>query len=518
VLDREEAERRKAASRTAPGLPGDRIDVAALARGRRLLVEVVDPAEAEAAVRLGRKLSEDGDRGPRMVGLIARGSEAGGRVGDLTTFVLLQRLLGDPGIEAPVWAAGGIGPHSAAAAVAGGAAGVVLDVQFALVREMDLPDDVVAALTAMDGSETRVVGGHRVYARPDLPEIDLDGLGPAEVNARLGATGLRSRLLPVGQDGALAAPLAARYETAGGVVRAIREQVAAHLRAAVRARPLAPADNPPGSPAGREYPVAQGPMTRVSDRSAFAAAVAQDGGLPFLAPALMNGAQTRRLLEETADRLGDRPWGVGVLGFAPPELREEQLAAVRAAAPPFALIAGGRPAQAASLEEAGVATYLHVPSPGLLERFLAEGARRFVFEGMECGGHVGPRAAFPLWDAQVERLLRWCDEHGGGDAAELSVMFAGGIHDERSAAMVAALAGPLAERGADVRVLMGTAYLFTYEAVAAGAIQPGFQQTALRCEGTALLETSPGHATRCARTPYVEAFERARRELEAAGT
>ncbi len=88
-----------------------------------------------------------------------------------------------------------------------------------------------------------------------------------------------------------------------------------------------------------------------------------------------------------------------------------------------------------------------------------------------------------------------------GDAAGLSVMFAGGVHDERSAAMVAALAGPLADRGADVRVLMGTAYLFTPEAVAAGAIVPGFQDVALACEGTALLETAPGQAIRCARTP-----------------
>ncbi|MEV4259338.1 beta-ketoacyl synthase N-terminal-like domain-containing protein, partial [Spirillospora sp. NPDC049652] len=245
--------------------------------------------------------------------------------------------------------------------------------------------------------------------------------------------------------------------------------------------------------------------------------MAQDGGLPFLALALMTGDEARDLLADTADRLGGRPWGVGVLGFAPPELRAAQLDAVLAARPPYALIAGGRPAQAAPLEDAGIATYLHVPSPGLLERFLGEGARRFVFEGLECGGHVGPRASFPLWEAQVQRLLDFADRHPGS-AGEMSVLFAGGVHDERSGAMVAALAGPLAERGADVRVLMGTAYLFTYEAVAAGAIMPGFQRAAVECAGTTLLETSPGHATRCARTPYVEAFEQARRGLEAAGT
>ncbi|MFI0350524.1 SDR family NAD(P)-dependent oxidoreductase [Actinomadura sp. 9N407] len=487
------------------------IDAEAFARGRRLLIEVVDPEEAAGAVR-----RFGGTAGGCLHGIIARGREGAGRVGDLTTFVLLQRLLGDARVGVPIWAAGGIGPHTAAAAVAGGAAGVVLDSQLALVREMDPPAGVAAALAAMDGGETRVVRDHRVYARPDLPPFDLEGLDLAGINAALGAGGgLRDRPIAMGQDGALAGPLARRHKTAGGVVRAIRDQIAAHIRAAVRSEPLAPRDLPPGAAISRAYPVVQGPMTRVSDRAVFAEAIAQDGGLPFLALALMNGEEARELLAETAGRLADRPWGVGILGFAPPELRAAQLEAVRAARPPYALIAGGRPAQAEPLEAAGISTYLHVPSPGLLDRFLAEGARKFVFEGMECGGHVGPRGSFPLWEAQVERLLGFCED---GDAAELSVMFAGGIHDERSAAMVAALAGPLAERGAEIRVLMGTAYLFTYEAVAAGAIMPEFQRAAVDCDGTALLETSPGHATRCARTPYVEAFEAERRRLEEAGT
>ena len=455
--------------------------------GRRMLAEVVDAHEAHMAVRLG------------VDGLIARGSEAGGRIGDLTTFLLIQRLTADPELDVPVWAAGGIGLHTAAAAVAGGAHGVVLDAQLALVAEMDLPGDVASAIAAMDGSETTLTGGHRVYTRPDLPELR---------GAELGAAGLRGQLLPIGQDGAFAGSLAGTYKTAGGVIRAVREQLAAHLAAAVRSAPLAPEPHP----AGRTYPILQGPMTRVSDRALFAAAVAQDGGLPFLALALMDGEEVRRLLTDTAERLGDRPWGVGMLEFAPSEVKEAQLAAVYEIRPPYALIAGGRPSQAASLEAAGIATFLHVPSPGLLRRYLDEGARRFVFEGSECGGHVGPRASFPLWESQLEILTAF-------DAPqELSIAFAGGIHDERSAAMVAALAGPLAERGADIRVLMGTSYLFTHEAVAAGAILPGFQRAALECAGTVLLETSPGHSTRCADTPYAAVFAAERARMELAGT
>ncbi|MFJ3172238.1 SDR family NAD(P)-dependent oxidoreductase [Streptomyces roseus] len=464
----------------------ERVAAWASAPGRpRVWAEATGPAQARAAVAAGVRA------------VVAKGHEGGGRVGAATTFVLLQQLLAGPGVGVPVIARGGIGPHTAAAALAGGASGVLLDVQLALTTEgeAELPAEVASALRAMDGSETRLVDGHRVYARPDLPAPD----GPAA--ALLGARDLRTQLLPVGQDGAAAARLASRHRTTGGVLRAVRAALTGHLAAVARSRPLMAA-----------RPVAQGPMTRVSDQAAFAEAVAAAGGVPYLALAVMEGPDVRRLLAETAERLGDLPWGVGLLGFAPAELRREQLAAVADTRPPYAIIAGGTPAQAAPLEAAGTLTHLHVPSPGLLERYLAEGARRFVFEGMECGGHVGPRASFPLWEEQIERLLA-CPEPGA-----LDVLFAGGIHDERSAAMAVAAAAPLAERGARIGVLMGTAYLFTEEAVAAGAVTPRFQRAALECADTVLLHTAPGHATRCADTPYARTFEETRQRLARGGT
>ncbi|HEV7759628.1 MAG TPA: beta-ketoacyl synthase N-terminal-like domain-containing protein, partial [Acidimicrobiales bacterium] len=392
-----------------------------------------------------------------------------------------------------------------------GAAGVVVDSQVALLRESALPRPVRSAIAAMDGSETRVVGGHRVYTRPDLWVADLDGrTTPDQLAGRLGATTLTDQALPAGQDAALASGFAARYGTVGAMVAGLRREIVDHIEAAHRAEPLAPGHGV-APELGTRYPVVQGPMTRVSDRAAFAAAVAEGGGLPFLALALLRGeTEVRPLLQETKELLGERPWGVGVLGFVPKELRDEQLAVIQDVKPPLALIAGGRPAQAQGLEAEGIRTFLHVPAPGLLERFLKDGARRFVFEGFECGGHVGPRSSFALWETQIEVLLEW---GATGGLAELDILFAGGIHDERSAAMVAALAGPLAAAGARIGVLMGTAYLFTDEAVAGGAIGDEFQAQALACERTALLESGPGHVTRCAESPFVDTFEQTRRRL-----
>ncbi|MBH1932966.1 SDR family NAD(P)-dependent oxidoreductase [Streptomyces sp. AV19] len=453
-----------------------------------VIAEVRGPREARTAVAAG------------AAGLVARGSECGGPAGELSTFILLQQLLGDERVTVPVWACGGIGPHTAAAAVLGGAAGVVLDVQLALLDEADTAPGLAAVLRLLDGTETHHLNGHRTLDphRPGLPDT------------------LRGRALPLGQDALLARRFARKYKTVAVAVRAVHDAV----DRAGRDR-NAPGALRPGSPMSRalgtELPVAQGPMTRVSDQPGFAAAVADAGGLPFLALALAGRERTRALIEGTRAALGDRPWGVGLLGFAPEDIRAAQLEAVRDLRPTHAVIAGGRPAHAADLEQHGIRTFLHVPSPGLLEQFLAAGARRFVFEGAECGGHIGPRNSFPLWEAQLAVLDDFLTEHPDQGRCTLEVLFAGGIHDERSAAMVAALASGIRARGVATGVLMGTAYLFTEEAVACDAIRPLYQRQALAAERTAVLRTGPGQATRCLPSPYCRTHEARREELSGRG-
>jgi NAD(P)H-dependent flavin oxidoreductase YrpB (nitropropane dioxygenase family) len=396
--------------------------------GRTVLVEVGSLAEALAAQAAG------------AYGLIARGTESGGRIGELSTFVLLQQLVAAAELTVPVWAAGGIGTHTAAAAVAGGAAGVLLDTQLALLEEVALPVEVAELIAGLDGSETVVHHGYRVLQRrgPGVPELPADA---AEFVARLGVDDLRRQFVPLGQDAFLAKPFAEKWGTVGATVRGVAEAV----RTAV-ATDAAVVALGPGAPAaqtlGAELPLAQGPMTRVSDQAEFAAAVAEHGALPFLALALSGPEQTRDMLTRTKDLLGERSWGVGVLGFAAEEVKNAQLEVIRELRPTHAIIAGGRPAQAAALESVGITTFLHVPSPGLLRQFLSAGARKFIFEGAECGGHVGPRNSFPLWEAQLGVLTEHLAERGA-QPDELTVLFAGGVHDERSAAMVAAMAASL---------------------------------------------------------------------------
>ncbi|MCA6094847.1 SDR family oxidoreductase [Streptomyces sp. SCA3-4] len=460
-------------------------------RGVTVLAEARSRAEARAAVRAG------------AAGVVARGSECGGPAGELSTFVLLQQLLADPDVGVPVWACGGIGPNTAAAAVLAGAAGVVLDVQLALLDEAATPPALARLLRTTDGTGTVLADGRRLVDR------DRPGLPAA----------LRDRPVPLGQDAFLARRFARDHRTVGAAVRSVREGIDRALRAPGGPEALRPRSAMSRS-FGTELPIAQGPMTRVSDQARFAAAVAEAGGLPFLALALSGPERTRSLLEETRAALGGRPWGVGILGFAPEDVRRAQLDAVRELRPTHAVLAGGRPAQAAALEAHGVRTFLQVPTPGLLGQFLDAGARRFVFEGAECGGHVGPSNSFPLWEAQLDVLERFLDDHHRRERDEppqIEVLFAGGIHDERSAAMVAALSTGLTRRGAAVGVLMGTAYLFTREAVESGAVQPGFQQRVLTAESTVLLDTAPGHVTRCVPSPFTDTYRRRQEDLRRQG-
>nr|MBV6629056.1 SDR family NAD(P)-dependent oxidoreductase [Oceanococcus sp. HetDA_MAG_MS8] len=475
--------------------------------------------ECWAEVRSAEQLSVQG-----FAGLLLTGHEGGGLVAAETSFVLLQKAQ-QQGVQ-NCWVRGAVGPATAAACAAGHAAGAFLDDALLLFPELGLPADIAQTLGRLNGSETRLLGEAldlcwRGFAPPRSPALermealesqaDRGELSAEQMVAQLGSLQGwgADQVWPVGQGIGIAARLAAEYGRIAQLLARIEQAVPQQLQLAAKQQALAEGA-PLARSQGTTYPLVQGPMTRVSDSPAFAQAVAEAGAMPFLALALMRGPQVEAMLQETTQRLGDKPWGVGLLGFIPEALRKEQLEVVQRFSPSQALIAGGRPDQAASFESKGVPAWLHVPSPALLKLYLEQGARRFIFEGRECGGHIGPLASFALWEQAIAVL---CTDTDAAVAAEVEVLFAGGISDALSGQMVAALAAPLVERGVKIGALMGTAYLFTREIVDSGAIVPEFAAQAVACTATRNLITGPGHATRCAATPFAEEFRRQRQNL-----
>lgn len=437
-------------------------------------------------------------------GLVVKGNEAAGRVGEAASFILFQQIVQQiPDQE--IWVQGGVGIHTGAALAALGAKGLVLDSQLLLFGACSASKEIKQACGKLAGNETRVVDGFRVLVRPDSPVLP-EKATRQQLLPYLDFTVFDSGFLPLGQDVAFAADFVNQFRQLDRLVFAIHEAVHGHIK---QAKLLEVMNK--GNALCRElqitYPVAQGPMTRVSDVPAFAAAVAGAGALPFVALSLMKGEKARDLLLETKAQAAGNTWGAGILGFAPQELRDEQMEYIKEVQPPVVLIAGGRPSQAKPLEKAGIKTFLHVPSAALLDMFLKEGSKRFVFEGRECGGHVGPLSSLVLWEKQVHRLLQ--EEN----VQDINVFFAGGIHDAFSAAFIAVMTAPLAARGMKTGVLMGTAYLYTKEAVATGAILPQFQEQSLQQQDTLLLETAPGHETRCLASPFTDFFAREKERL-----
>ena len=195
-------------------------------RGVTVLIEVTCGVHADIA------------EGSGADGVIAKGHEAGGWVGDETTFILVQRLIAR---RLSVWAHGGIGRHSAAACFAAGAAGIVIDCQLALTSESPLDETARAILGRLDGSETICIGAElgapcRVLFRPgcaavtelrrsaaDLASGDEAALNTwrRHVRARIGWQSLEHNLWLVGQDVAFADRFAKDCGTVAGVVAAL---------------------------------------------------------------------------------------------------------------------------------------------------------------------------------------------------------------------------------------------------------------------------------------------------------
>ncbi len=468
-------------------------------------------------------------------GFLAKGNEAAGAVGEKTAFILLQQIASQ--VELPVWVQGGVGLHTIAACYAGGAAGVVLDSQLVLTREAPFSDAVKKQIRRMDGSETLCVGSnigapYRIYALPGHPIIktllDLEmslekvadnsnpqsalSLWNESIRNAVGWGEDGTSLWPLGQDIAFASVLAERFGTVGAIFQAFRLSLKKHIHTAKSCVPLG-INSPLARSHGTPYPIVQGPMARVSDTAKFAARVAEEGALPFIALSTLKENEIKGILKDVHGLLQGRPWGVGLLGFNEEELLRSQIQAIEPFSPPFAILAGGRTKQASALESKGITTYVHVPSVGILEMFIDSGARHFIFEGNECGGHIGPRPGFVLWEGAIQKLQEALKS--GCRPEDFHLLFAGGIHDALSASMVAAMVAPLAERGVRVGVLLGTAYLFTEEVIETGGIVEDFQKKALLCSQTKLLEISPGHALRCIDTPFVTLFKEMKRKLQA---
>ncbi len=439
--------------------------------------------------------------------IIVKGNEGAGKVSAQSSFILFQSIANKylkKGIN--IYIQGGVGIHTTAACLALGAKGVILDSQISLFPECGLTKDQKNIFSKLSGSETTVIDNFRILLRKNSPKLPVN-TKYSDIIPLLGGLDVNKNILPMGQDVSLSIDFVQKYKNLNTFVSSFYEAIYGHIQQAKRLQTIK-SDSKLAKSLDIKYPIAQGPMARVSDVPEFACSVADAGALPFIAMGMTTGDAARNLIAESSRLLNDKVWGVGLLGFIPTKQREEQTKYILEYRPPVVLIAGGSPALAKPFEKEGIKAFIHVPSQTLLDIFLKEGAKNFVFEGRESGGHIGPLSSFILWERQIYRLLK------EDNLSVFSVFFAGGIHDAFSSAFVSIMSATLNAKGAKIGVLMGSSYLYTKEAVETKAILPEFQKLAIEENDTVILQAAPGQETQSLKSPFTEYFGKEKEKLQ----
>ena len=459
-------------------------------------------------------------------GLIAKGYEAPGWVSESCGFVLFQEIANASNL--PVFLQGGIGLHTAAGATVAGAAGVVLDVHLALTEDSTFDPSLKDFLRGLGFPATVTLAEHtgkplRVYSRvgtkivrqlkkqeESLKQEDFPAYHERLMQLLanpLKAPDADEALLPLSEDIRTARTLAKEFKTASAVVAEFGRRMAG-------AASHWPFEE--NSPLCRKHntrlPFVQGPMAHVSDNPAFLAEVGKHGALPFLAMGNMPAGIAREAAAGAWESTGGR-FGVGLIGLeANRQTYEAHLEIMRKQPPPFAILAAGGVELAKRIEEIGTACYLHCPAPSMLTEGLKAGLRHFVFEGCESGGHIGLLGSLDLWNANLTGLESAAKD--GIPLSEVSVLLAGGIGTARAAAFVAGMVGDLAQRGLNVGLQMGTAYLTTEEAVSTCAITSTYRKLTLESQRTVVIGRTVNIKARAAGSPTASnLFEREHQRL-----
>lgn len=221
---------------------------------------------------------------------------------------------------------------------------------------------------------------------------------------------------------------------------------------------------------GVSYPIIQGGMAWVATAE-LAAAVSEAGGLGLIgagnAPIEHVRAQVRKARELTS-----KPFGVNIYFLSPfvdgiiDMLIQEEV--------PVVTTGAGNPGKyVPRFRDAGIKVLSLVSSVNLAKRLERAGVNGLVAEGMECGGHIGSIATFPL----VPQIV---------DAVNIPVVAAGGIFDGRG------LAAALALGAAGVQ--MGTRFICAKECT----VHPNYKKAimAARDRDTVVTGASTGHPVR----------------------
>ncbi|MFA6010081.1 MAG: polyketide synthase, partial [Desulfobacteraceae bacterium] len=405
-------------------------------------------------------------------GLILKGYEAPGRVSRYTAFILMQWYLENATL--PLFIHGGVGLYTAAGLLAAGASGFVLDNQLYLCDEAPLSPSFKKLMAEVTETDTAVVGEaqnirFRFFAKLGTKIVktlkekesalagnpDADRLISEAVHKEItaldstDANPLQS-LFYLGQDASFARSFMTNADA--GSTR-MTDVISSFFNTMGKAMDAIDSHDPmvENAPLALEhetrYPVIQGPMANISDNPDFAAAIYENGGLPFFAMGNLPEHLAETMIAEGKKKAPR--FGTGLIGIETfNRTIHKHFDIVKRYQVPFALFAGGVPAQVNELEQAGTRTYLHTPNMMMLKNAIEGGCTRFIFEGTEAGGHVGSLTSLVLWESAMNLLMAQVDSAIKGQC----VIFAGGISTAHASSFISGISSVLAARGAKIGI------------------------------------------------------------------
>jgi len=448
--------------------------------------------------------------------LILKGNEAPGLVSGYTSMILLQWYIENSTF--PVFIHGGVGLHTAAGIFAAGANGIVLDDQLYLTDESPLSDNFKKQISALDEKDTIVLGDltskrFRVFSKLGTEitkkikdhelEVVLDNKENhiyknicENITALNDATATPSQsLFYLGQDALFAKHLISESSKVKDVIFRLFKNIGECLEAVDEFDPMT-ADTPLAKEHNTTYPIIQGPMANISDKTEFANKLYENGALPFLALGILPDELVEKLVSDGKQNL--KHFGVGMMGGAKWEVFSKHSAIVKKYKPDYAILAAAVPSQVSGLEDAGIKTYLHTPTVQLIKSAISNKVSRFILEGTEAGGHVGNLTSLVLWEMGIQTLL----EQEPAEMKKQTLIFAGGVSSKTGSSFISGIASILSKKQFKIGVSVATSYLYTVEAINTGALKSMYQNLIIEHKDTSLIGHSLGFPTRTLKTPF----------------
>ncbi|MHA1198773.1 MAG: beta-ketoacyl synthase N-terminal-like domain-containing protein [Candidatus Heimdallarchaeaceae archaeon] len=451
---------------------------------------------------------------------LVKGFESGGSIGEKSSFILIQEF-NEAGY--PFLIQGGIGVYNIFSALIGGALGVVLEEQLLLLPESPLTSETKKYLASLDENDTYIIGEsfdrkfritgkiankwirefkafEKTTTQDNYIELSQKLEEASKASAYLADQEIKNSFLPLGVGLRFARFITDKFDDLTAFLSGVKQIINTQMENLSNNWSFSE-ENDFAKNLGIKLPIIQGPMANITDSTDFALQVSNEGALPVLAFGGLLKEEAELLYQEFNDNFPKNvPYAGGIIGLeVMKERREAHISMIQENKTPFCLVAAGSIQLASRIQKAGTKVLLHTPALSFFKDAIQNKIEYLILEGSECGGHIGILTSFTLW----ETILQHIEVEKSNISDKIKIVFAGGISDDRSTAM---LAGMISNHLDYISpgIQMGTAYLLTEEIVKSKALTSKYQEHILNSSETKVIGTTVNTRARAIPSEFVE--------------